>query len=221
MFYQEMPNKRCTHFQVHINNIFSKNEELKPKRTKNEDGDNEEIHSSDEDELPPNADNNLTFDDEEDNLETAQDKRLKLAKLYLEEIEKEEQARAEDKEVFDSVSKRLTNEYLDSVGKLRRKVADDYRAPDLTHIRTLKHKLHQLPATTVCVAANNDYIFSGNKSHVVLKWDMNTLKVVGQIDTRERGAEEHVNGVEKTKFRPQTWCLALTTDFKFLVSIWR
>lgn len=210
-----MPNFNVGPFQIPIENIFTKKEVLKPKRNPEEDDD--EVHSSDEDELPPNATENMTFSDEDDNTETPQDKRLKLAKLYLEEIEKEEQSRAEDKEVFDNVSKRLTTEYLDSVGKLRRKVADDYQAVDLEHVRTLKHKLHKLPVTSVCLSTDNKYLFSGNKSHIVLKWDFESLKVVGQIDTRARSQEEDP-AEETKKRRPQIWTMALTTDFKFLVS---
>lgn len=206
--------------QAPIANIFTSNDALKPKKPKPEEGD-DEIHSSDEDELSPN-DNVVTFSDDEENLETAQDKRLKLAKLYLEEIEKEEQNRAEDKEVFESMSKRLTNEYLDSVGKLRRKIADEFRGVDTANIRILKHKLHKLPVTTVCLSANNKYLFSGNKSHIILKWDFEQLKVIGQIDTRVQNKVEGVsdadsNGVDAAKKRrPQVWTMTVSTDFKFL-----
>lgn len=176
--------------------------------------DDEEIPSSDEEELPLNAKAN--YSDEDDNIETPQDKRLKLAKLYLEEIQKEEQERAEDKEVFDSVSQRLTNEYLDSVGKLRRKVADEYATVDTENILTLKHKLHKLPVTTVCLSADGKYLFSGDKSHYVLKWCVETWKVVGTIDCTSVKDEEDEND-KKKKRRSQIWTLALTTDFKFLV----
>lgn len=191
---------------------------MKPKKKK-PDEDDEEIHSSDEEELPPNA-NNGTFSDDEDNQETAQDKRLKLAKLYLEEIEKEEQSRAEDKEVFDTVSKRLTSEYLDSVGKLRRKIADEYHTIDVEQIQTLKNKLHKLPVTSVCLSSDNKHLFSGNKSHVVLKWDFEQLKVIGQIDTRTQSKENGVDDADVKQRRPQIWTMALSTDFKFLVGLY-
>lgn len=200
-----------------IPSLLNRDDALKPKKPKPED-DDDEVHSSDEEELPPN-DDTLTFSDNEENLETAQDKRLKLAKLYLEEIQKEEQSRAEDNEVFNSVSQRLNNEYLDSVGKLRRKVADQYNVIDTANIRTLKNKLHKLPVTTVCLSADNKFLFSGNKSHTILKWDFEQLKVIGQIDTRVKSAG-HEDAVDdagaKKKRRPQIWTMALTTDFKFL-----
>lgn len=203
---------------MHNDSIFNKREEL-PKRPKTKDADDEEIHSSDEEELSATQEDNLTFNEELDYLETAQDKRLKQSKIYLEELEKEERARAEDKDVFDAVSNRLTKDYLENVGKLRHKLADEYCPPNVSHIKTLKHKLHQLPVTTICVSANNDYLFSGNKSHVVLKWDLKTLKVTGHIDTRDRGTDKYENAAENPKFRPHTWCMALSTDFKFLVCI--
>lgn len=161
-----------------------------------------------------NSSGNLHFSDEEENLETPQDKRLKLAKLYLEEIEKEEQSRAEDKEVYDSVSQRLTNEYLDSVGKLRRKIADDFVRIDTENILSLKHKHHKLPVTCVCLTTDNKYLFTGSKSHIVLKWDFSVMKVIGHIDCTVKSKDEEETSKKR---RPQIWALAITSDSKYLV----
>lgn len=178
---------------------------------------NEEIPSSDEDE-EVNDRNDLQFTDEEDNVETPQDKRLKLAKLYLEEIQKEEQSRTEDKELHQNVAQRLTNEYLDSVGKLRHKIADDFGAVDTERILTLKHKFHKLPVTCVCLTANNKFLFTGDKSNIVLKWDLETMKVVGRIDCKTGQEKSNGTAHDKKPRRPQIWVLALSSDAKFLVS---
>lgn len=180
--------------------------------------DDEEIHSSDEDEENlANAHYSEEEEDDEEIAETPQDKRLKLAKMYLEEIEKEEKSRAEDQELLENnVSQRLTDEYLDSIGKLRRKIANEYSGVDDKNIVQVKHKLHQLPVTCVCLTADNKFLFTGNKSAIVLKWDCESMKVVGKIDCNVGKSVDEVENSKK-KRRPQTYALAITTDGKFLV----
>lgn len=179
--------------------------------------DDDEIHSSDEDEENLASTHFSDVDDDDEIAETPQDKRLKMAKLYLEEIEKEEKSRAEDKELLEnSVSQRLTDEYLDSIGKLRRKIADDYIGFDEKKIQCVKHKLHQLPVTCVCLTADNKFLFTGNKSAIVLKWDMSQMKSIGHIDCNVGKSVDEVENSKK-KRRPQTYALAATTDSTFLV----
>lgn len=196
---------------------FAKKNELPkpPKIDPNDDDD--EIHSSDEDEENLAAAHFSDVDDDEEITETPQDKRLKLAKMYLEEIENEEKSRAEDKELLENnVSQRLTDEYLDSIGKLRRKIADDYTGFDETNIKQMKHKLHQLPVTCVCLTADNQFLFTGNKSAIVLKWNVQDMKVIGHIDCNVGKSVDEIENSKK-KRRPQTYALAVTTDAKFLV----
>lgn len=177
--------------------------------------DDDEIHSSDEDE--EQVDNVSTEGDDGSDNETPQDKRLKLAKLYLEEIEKEEQSRADDKELLENnISQRLTSEYLDSVGKLRRKIADDYTGIDEKNVKQIKHKLHQLPVTCVCITSDNKFLFTGNKSAKVLKWNVDTMQMIGSIDCNVGKSKDEVEHSKK-KRRPQAYALAVSTDGKFLV----
>lgn len=194
---------------------FAKKTELPTKSKQTED--DEEIPSSDEDEEQANV-HVSEEDDDEENEETPQDKRLKLAKLYLEEIEKEEKNRAEDQELLENnVSQRLANEYLDSVGKLKRKVADDYKDYDEKNLLKVKHKLHKLPVTCVCLTSDNKYLFSGNKSSIVLKWSFDDMKCIGSIDCVKGKSKDEIDNSNK-KRRPQTYALAITTDSKFLVN---
>lgn len=192
-----------------------RNDAPKPPKVDRTD-DNEEIHSSDEDEESLAAAHFSDVDDEEI-AETPQDKRLKLAKLYLEEIEKEEKNRADDNELLENnVSQRLTDEYLDSIGKLRRKIADNYIGFDEKNVQQFKHKLHQLPITCVCLSVDNRFLFTGNKSAIVLKWSVDEMKVVGHIDCNVGKSADEVENSKK-KRRPQSYALAVTTDAKFLV----
>lgn len=197
---------------------FAKRNEIpKPPKVDRTD-DDDEIHSSDEDEENLAATHFSDVDDDEEVAETPQDKRLKMAKMYLEEIEKEEKSRAEDKELLENnVSQRLTDEYLDSIGKLRRKIADDYIGFDEKNIQNVKHKLHHLPITCVCLTADNKFLFTGNKSAIVLKWDLSQMKSIGHIDCNVGKSVDEMENSKK-KRRPQTYALAVTSDSKFLVS---
>lgn len=195
---------------------FAKKNELpKPPKVDATEED-EEIHSSDEDEENFESAHYSDVEDE-DAEETPQDKRLKMANIYLEEIKKEEQRRAEDKEMLENnVSERLEHEYLDSIGKLRRKVADDYTGFDEANLVQVKHKLHQLPVTCICLSADNKFLFTGNKSAIVLKWDYAIMKVLGSMDCNKGKSVDEMENSKK-KRRPQTYALAVSTDGKFLV----
>lgn len=149
-----------------------------------------------------------------------------MAKKYLEEIEKEETSRAEEKELYKSVSQRLDDEYLDSVGKLRKKIADEFVGYDKASLKVLKHKLHKLPVTCVCLSSDNTFLFSGSKTQFVLKWNVADMKVVGSFDCSKTksaasgsadGPDENKGGKKKKAPRQHILTLALSTDFKFLV----
>lgn len=207
--------RACPLAKVPLESKFGKKNDAPP-RVKPAD-DDDEVHSSDEDEENTNV--HLSEEEEEaDDTETPQDKRLKLAKLYLQEIENEEKARAEDRELLENnVSQRLANEYLDSVGRLRRRVADTYAGYDAQNVRRVKHKLHELPVTCVCLTSDNQFLFTGNKSAIVIKWAADTMHLVGHFDCNKGKSQDEVDRSKK-KRRPQTYALAVTTDSKFVVS---
>ncbi len=78
--------------------------------------------------------------------ETAQEKKLRLAKIYLEEIQKQEQARKErdedenendeDNNFLLATSQRLKEDVLEGEGRLRKEIADQIE-PDLDNMCTL------------------------------------------------------------------------------------
>lgn len=102
--------------------------------------------------------------------ETAEQKKLRLAKKYLEEIEKEEAKRAELKELDDAVEKRLQRDYLEQKGKLRVEVAANYSSPSKDDVRLIRAKEHRLPLTCICVSNDGQYVFSGCKTGTIIKW---------------------------------------------------
>lgn len=143
--------------------------------------------------------------------ETAQDKRLRLAKKYLEEIEKEEQSRAEDKEVHDLVSQRLQDEYLDSKGKLRKNIADQYTGYNEKTIKILKNKRQNLPLTSIVISQNGAFMFTGCKTSFVVKWSVPSGEKLGFFDCLS-----HVEQINGNKRRPHILAMALSSDMRFL-----
>lgn len=181
------------------------------KRTQKKD---EEIES-DEVESGVDSDHNvpnLQFSSDEGEEETPQDKRLRLAKEYLQEIERQEAERAEDREMFDHVSKRLQTEYLDSVGKLRRNIAASIVGYEEPASNTLKHKKQKLPMCTVVLSPDGSTLFSGSKTQYVLKWNLQENKVEGCIDVQPH-TEDPDNGIKR---RSHVIAMCVSSDMKFL-----
>uniref|UniRef100_A0A1Q3EWR6 Putative u3 snornp-associated protein n=1 Tax=Culex tarsalis TaxID=7177 RepID=A0A1Q3EWR6_CULTA len=140
----------------------------------------EELDSDAEEEHTiANASRKFTFDDEEDGLaETAQDKRLRLAKKYLKGVEEAERERAEDRDAEDelegNVSAALREDYLESIGKLYREVADSYRGFDLDRAVTLRHKQQNLSPTCLCLTEDDRFLYVANKNGIVVRWNVAT-----------------------------------------------
>lgn len=147
-------------------------------------------------------------EESESDHETAEQKKLRLAKKYLEEIEKEEAKRTELKELDDAVDKRLQRDYLEQKGKLRVEVADNYSAPAENDCRLIKAKEHRLTLTCVCVSSDGRFAFTGCKSGSVIKWGIKEKRKLGSLTYKT-----HSNFI-----KGGVTSLALTTDCKYLVS---
>lgn len=132
------------------------------------------------------------YSDDEENSETPDAKRLRLAKQYLEDIKKSDD---EDEDV----SRKLKLEFLESIGKLKKYLADNIVGFEDKNIVTLKHKLQSQPITTLCLTSDDKILFSGSKSGKVLKWNIEMKRQVGCISLNS-----HIMSI------------AITSDNKFL-----
>lgn len=90
-------------------------------------------------------------------------------------------------------------DYLESVGKLKKLVADNLIAYDEENLVTLKHKLQSQPLTCLCLANDNDTLFTGCKNGKVLRWSIKEKRQNGCIS-----------------FDTSISCMALSSDNKFL-----
>ncbi|XP_055841479.1 U3 small nucleolar RNA-interacting protein 2 [Episyrphus balteatus] len=196
-----------------------KRKQVTPKSSKDPKQPKKSTHSKDDEEIDSDdafdsaegeGHANKNYVSDEEIPETAQDKRLRLAKKYLEEIEKEEQSRAEDKEVYDHVSHRLQEDYLESVGKLRRQIAASIVGYSKDKI--LKHKKQYLPVTALALSSDGKFLFTGAKTQYVIKWDLATLRPIGTFDVNPH-TEDPDNGKSR---RSHVIAICLSTDSKFL-----
>jgi len=110
---------------------------------------------------------------------TAAEKKVQLAKKYLNEIEEEERQRLEDEDdeeqVNKNVLKRLKDEVLDQKGILKTKLADGLSVP--TDIVKLRNRHHTRSITCVVISPDDKYAYSASKDSTIVQWDLQTCKV--------------------------------------------
>lgn len=173
----------------------------------------EEVESTDEDaneNLTENQ-NKLNFhvSEEEDDCETPAQKRVRLAKKYLADLaEDEEQASGNEEDLADRITQRLNEDRLEKLGKLRKSVANQYINYDPNTIKIFKHRHQKSPFTSVCLTPEEDFLFTGCKNDMVLKWHIESCKQVLKIDLRKENL--------KAKGRRFTNCMCISSDGKFL-----
>ncbi|XP_074861336.1 U3 small nucleolar RNA-interacting protein 2 isoform X4 [Carettochelys insculpta] len=148
---------------------------------------------------------------EEEIEETAQEKKLRLAKVYLEQLRQQEEEKAEE-EAFekDLVASRLKEDVLEQKGKLQRPVAKELQPPDTAAIRVLRG--HQLPITCLVISPDDKSIFSAAKDCSIIKWDVESGKKLHVIPGGKKGTEaQHVGHTTPVL------CMAVSSDGKYLV----
>ncbi|XP_046959818.1 U3 small nucleolar RNA-interacting protein 2 [Vanessa cardui] len=138
--------------------------------------------------------------------ETAEQKKLRLAKKYLEEIEKEEAKRSEV--IDDAIEKRLQKDYLEQKGRLKTEVADKYVAPTDSNIRLIRAKEHRLSLTCLCISSDGDFAFTGCKTGTIIKWSVREKRRLGSLTYKTHSA--YLKGGITS--------VALTTDSKYLAT---
>nr|ACO12870.1 U3 small nucleolar RNA-interacting protein 2 [Lepeophtheirus salmonis] len=170
---------------------------------------NEEILSDDSDVMGHDSD--IESHTDEDDEETSDQKRIRLAKMYLEEIEREEKERGVEDEIRDSVNERLMTDALEEKGKLFRAVASSLRPIFPSESRKLKDKLHNGSITSI--ACSNDHIYTASKNGGLIQWRLKDLSKIKKIvPGRKKDLKTHVGHCGTIH------ALAVSTDGKYLAS---
>ncbi|KFQ93516.1 U3 small nucleolar RNA-interacting protein 2, partial [Nipponia nippon] len=152
---------------------------------------------------------------EEEVEETPQEKQLRLAKLYLEQLRQyeEERAAAEEEETpADLIGGRLKEDVLEQKGRLQRLVAKDVQPPDPASVRVLRG--HQLPVTCLVISPDDRFIFSAPKdgSLIKCKWEVESGKGLCVVAGGKKGAEERHRG-----HASHVLCVSISSDGKYVV----
>lgn len=164
-----------------------------------------------DDEIPSDSDEeqeikkNEIEDEESDFEETAQEKKLRLTKQYLEELK---ELQEDDKEV-DTVGEKLQEDLLEQAGRLQKQIADKCHQPDVADFKVMRG--HKLPVTCLALSSDGKIIFSASKDCCIIKWDAEQLKKLGKIF----GGHKHD---PKKHHTAHILCLSISTDIEFLVS---
>ncbi|KAL3852706.1 hypothetical protein ACJMK2_016324 [Sinanodonta woodiana] len=153
------------------------------------------------------------YSSEEEDLETPQEKKLRLAKQYLAQIETEESEKwdKEEESHKDVISQRLKHDLLEQTGRLQKEVADNYVQPSDEDILILRG--HHLAITCLVISHDDRFIFTGSKDCSIIKWDMKEKKRVHTIHGGRKGTEnKHIGHTA------HVLCLAVSCDGQYLVS---
>ncbi|KAG0432311.1 hypothetical protein HPB47_020956 [Ixodes persulcatus] len=155
------------------------------------------------------------FSDDDEELETEQEKKLRLAKKYLAEIEKQEKERLEVEELDRSVlSHRLRNELLEQSGQLQKKVADKVEGVNDSDIKILRG--HKLSVTCVTISHDEKHIFSGSKDCSIIKWCTRTGAKLHQVPGAKKAATSDQE--MPLAHTGHVLALAVSSDGSFLAS---
>ncbi|KAM4022604.1 LOW QUALITY PROTEIN: U3 small nucleolar RNA-interacting protein 2 [Anomaloglossus baeobatrachus] len=168
----------------------------------------EEIESDSDTEIAPTR---RKEDNEEEELEeTPQEKKLRLAKEYLRQLQEQEEERLEDPSE-DLIAHRLQENVLEQRGKLQRPLAKELLPPEPAEIRFLRV---QGPVTCLVITPDDKHVFSGSKDCAIIKWSISDGKKVHNPGGRKGCEEQHIGHTA------HILCMALSSDGKYLVSSW-
>lgn len=150
--------------------------------------------------------------EEEEYEETPQEKKLRLAKIYLDQLRDEEVSKAEE-ESFETelIAGRLQDEVLEQKGKLQRLVAKELVPPEASEIRMLRG--HKLPVTCLVISPDDKNIFSAAKDCSIIKWDVESGKKLHTVAGGRKGTEDRHVG-----HTGHVLCMAISSDGKYLAT---
>ncbi|BFZ08911.1 hypothetical protein BsWGS_11950 [Bradybaena similaris] len=152
------------------------------------------------------------YSSDEDEEETAQEKRVRLAQEYLSKIEAEEADKKADEETLkDAVAHRLQHDISEQAGRLMKQVADMCSCPPEAALRVFRG--HKLPLTAIVISPDDKFVFTASKDCSICKWNVETGLKMKTIKGGRKGTEDvHIGHTD------HILCLAITSDGKFLAA---
>lgn len=151
--------------------------------------------------------------EEDEYEETEQEKKVRVAKGYLDEIRDIHKQQDEEQELDNqAINARLKEDVLRKLGTLYTKLADSCRGVDEPNRKVLKNA-HKLSITCLVVSSDSKYVYSASKCARIVKWDLSTgtrvLTKMGAKKNSPEAEQAHTSTIN---------ALAITTDGKYLAS---
>jgi ribosomal RNA-processing protein 9 len=134
--------------------------------------------------------------EEEEVEETADEKRVRMAKAFLDKMKTVEASDDEDEDNEDDekLDQRLRDEHLKAQGKYIQHVAEDLDIPNATVVQTLRGQ-HRLSVTALSVSQDDKIVFSASKDGNICQFDVETGKRVRTFKRTDNVAEGHTGEV--------------------------
>ncbi|KAG0738625.1 hypothetical protein G6F57_005232 [Rhizopus arrhizus] len=198
------------------NKSVQKKQPVRPKNTQNNQDSDIEGDSDDVDHFNTNASAESSVESSDEEIEeTAAEKRVRLAKAYLESIERnaEEEIDGFDAADLDRdiISERLKKDDDEAEGRLHLRVADKYNFKS-EYLKTQRCRGHQLAVTAVALTENGSIFYSASKDGSIVKWDAKTFKKLHTFLGGRKGVKNYTGHTDNVL------CLAISHDGQYLAS---
>ncbi|KAF9926714.1 pre-rRNA processing protein [Linnemannia zychae] len=157
-------------------------------------------------------------DDEDDEAlmnETAAQKRLRLAKNYIDTLQHagEDDIGYDAEDIDrDNIAARLKQDALEIQGRLHRHLAETFQFPVNTDTAITTCRGHNQSATSVAATENGLYAYTGSKDGSIIKWDLKTGKKLHIFVGAQKGTADFQGHTDHVT------CLAVSSDNRFLAS---
>ena len=158
------------------------------------------------------ANDNLIESEEE----TDQQKKIKVAKRYLSELQDIEKLKANDEELDnDAINVKLKEDVLKKLGTLHVQLADSIDGVHDELIKVLKNG-HRKTVTCCVVSSDNQFVWSVTKDSSIIKWSVETGRKLKFI----KGGRPSPDKTDATNINHTTAINSITvsTDNKFLAT---
>lgn len=212
------PNKRAK--------LSNKDSFFEPDKSRTRFNKDEDIESEDEELFENGYGGNENEDDEAQEVETAEEVKLRIAKEHLQKI-KELAKRVEEDEDDDEdenedglIGDILKNKQLEDSGRARRFIAQRVLSSEPTDEFRLLVK-HRQPVTSIALSEDDTRGFSASKDGVILHWDVEVGKTEKYLWPSEDVLISHhakASQNSSTKRSKHVLALAVSSDGRYLAS---
>ncbi|XP_041768050.1 U3 small nucleolar RNA-interacting protein 2 [Anopheles merus] len=150
-----------------------KGSDIPPAKVSRQDYD-EDIDSDEE--LEKEQQKQAEVEDELATLETTQDKRIRLAKQYLRQVQEQEQERydeeADESKLVTGMARTLKQSFLKETGRVHRALGAKCTGFELERAISFHWKKQRLSPTCCALSADDAFLYVGCKSGWVVRWDV-------------------------------------------------